>query len=85
MRSQIISQNCWTMEEKNQIHNPRQKKHTTDNLGNERVRLWYKSGNSTMLLTSGLTKWGAQSFNRNLKVLLSKYGCKLEGTLIITR
>ena len=68
----------------NQLHQPRKKTKTVDKLGNQRRRTWFKCGNSTMLFTE-CTPEAAKCLNRSLKELLQAYGCKLEGTFIVTK
>ena len=68
----------------NQLHQPRKKTKTVDNLGNQRRRMWFKCGNSTMLFTE-CTPETAKCLNRSLKELLQVYGYKLEGTFIVTK
>lgn len=71
------------MKKVNQIHNPQPK--TKDKLGNDRNRLWLKSGNTTMLLTSGITKSAATVLEEKIKSFLKACNLKMEVTFLITK
>lgn len=71
------------MKQQNQIHNPQ--KHPKDNLGNDRNRLWLKSGNTTMLLTKGITKSAATVLEERTKSFLKNCGLKMEVSFLITK
>lgn len=70
---------------KNQLYPPLPKKKRVDKLGNDRRRLWFKSGNSTMLICQGVTENAAKVISESLKDICDKMGTKLEGTLRCTR
>lgn len=69
----------------NQVHPPRPNKSHIDILGNDRNRLWFKSGNSTMLFAQGLTRNAIKCLTSNIQSTLSQLGVKLEGQWLITR
>lgn len=62
-----------------------QGKKKTDAQGNVRKRVFLKSGNSTMLFCSGLTKPGAEYLIKRVQSLLKSLGTRLEGSFIITQ
>lgn len=68
----------------NQVHAPLPRSKRIDALGNDRYRVYFKEGNSTMLFCKGLTKPAVQVMIKRLKEHLAKLGTKLEGTFIIT-
>lgn len=68
----------------NQIHPPLPRKKRVDAQGNDRRRLYFKSGNSTMLLCQGITENAAKVISNNLNNMCTKLGTKLEGKLIWT-
>ena len=70
--------------EKNQLHPPLPKKKRVDVAGNDKRRVYFKSGNSTMLLAKGLTENGAKVVQNVLENILTDLGTKLEGRLIWT-
>ena len=69
----------------NQVHPPRPKKLHKDELGNDRNRLWFKCGNSTMLFADNLTKNEIVVLTNSLFKLLHQFNSKLEGQWIITK
>ena len=71
------------MKTRNQIHNPQKK--SKDNLGNDRNRLWLKSGNTTMLLTKDITKSAATVLEERTKSFLKSCGLKMEVSFLITK
>ncbi len=71
------------MKTQNQIHNPQKK--SKDNLGNDRNRLWLKSGNTTMLLTKDITKSAAAVLEERTKSFLKSCGLKMEVSFLITK
>ena len=71
------------MKQRNQIHNPQ--KSSKDNLENDKNRLWVKSGNTTMLLTKGITKSAAHVLEERIKSFLKGCELKLEVTFLITK
>lgn len=69
----------------NQVHPPRPRTARVDPQGNDRRRIFFKSGNSTMLFCTGLTENGAKSMQRRLIEHLKKLGTKLEGNFIVIK
>lgn len=69
----------------NQQINPQSNKKTVDSVGNPRFRLFFKSGNSTMLLAKGLTKNQIKILTAELKDNLDNYDSKLEGSWIVVK
>lgn len=74
-----------TLKRINQIHPPRKKHATKDKLGNDRNRLWLKDGNTTMLLTKGITSSAAQVLQRMIKTFLNANELKTSLTFLITK
>lgn len=73
------------MHKDNQLNPPLPKKKRVDKLGNDRRRLWFKAGNSTMLICQGVTENAATVISNTLIDICDKLGTKLEGTLRCTR
>lgn len=69
----------------NQVNPPLKKSKRVDKSGNERFRVYFKSGNSSMLFCKGLTKPAALFMIDGLNNILSKLGTKTEGNFIITK
>jgi len=69
----------------NQLNPPLPKKKRVDKLGNDRRRLWFKAGNSTMLVCKGVTENAAKVISESLTDICEKLGTHLEGNLICTR
>lgn len=63
----------------NQLHTPRQL--------NEQVKhkMFFKSGNSTMLICKNITGLAGTSLELYITKFLKKHGTKLEGTFIFTQ
>ena len=72
------------VKKQNQLHPPLPKKKRVDVAGNDKRRVYFKSGNSTMLLAKGLTENGAKVVQNVLENILTDLGTKLEGRLIWT-
>lgn len=72
------------VKKQNQLHPPLPKKKRVDVAGNDKRRVYFKSGNSTMLLAKGLTENGAKVVQNVLENILTDLGTKLEGKLIWT-
>ena len=68
----------------NQVH-PHKKGPTQDKEGNSRYRLFFKSGNSTMLFAQGLTRSSIKVLTSQIDNTISKLGSKIEGQWIITK
>ena len=69
----------------NQEHPPLPKKKRVDAQGNDRKRVYFKSGNSSMLFCKGLTENGYKTLVRSLIDIATKLGTRIEGTLICTQ
>ena len=69
----------------NQLHSPKPAKERVDKLGNSYYRLWFKSGNSTMLFAEKLTKEAIKCFISNTDKYLSQIHGKREGKWLITK
>lgn len=80
-----MKKNQKTLKCTNQVHPPRKKHMTKDKLGNDRNRLWLKDGNTTMLLTKGITRSAAQVLQRLLKTFLDSNELKTSLTFLITK
>ena len=69
----------------NQVHPPRKKSVTKDVKGNDRNRLWIKDGNTTMLLTSGITKNAAEILKGKILSFLEACELKTSITFLLTK
>ena len=69
----------------NQLHPVSAKKIYQDKLGNDRNKLWFKSGNSTMLFTEDITKNAAKVLCSNIEQLMKQMHVRMEGQWIITK
>lgn len=69
----------------NQVHPPLPKKQRVDAQGNDKRRMYFKEGNSTMLFCRGVTVNAAKAIEQNIRSMLEKLGTSLEGHFIITR
>lgn len=67
------------MKKVNQIPTPHKKK------DDDKYRVFFKSGNSTMLLCEGLSYMGTIAFERTINAFLSAHNTKLKGNLFVTR
>lgn len=74
-----------TRHHQNQEHPPLPKKKRVDAQGNDKKRIYFKSGNSSMLFCKGLTENGYRALVASLNDLMSKLGTKIEGNLICTQ
>lgn len=70
------------IETKNQINPPRGK---VDKLGNDRNKLYFKSGNATMLFCKDVTQNGAKALLNNLHNMADRLNIKIEGKFILTK
>ena len=70
---------------KNQEHPPLPKKKRVDSCGNDRKRVYFKSGNSSMLFCKGITENGYKALVSSLNDIATKLGTHIEGTLICTQ
>ena len=71
---------------KNQVHRPAPKKVRVDSLGNDKRKLWLRDGNTTMLLTQGLTENACKVVIDTLNDTLIKLGKKsIKKRFLITR
>ena len=69
----------------NQEHPPLHKKKRVDSCGNDKKRIYFKSGNSSMLFCKGITENGYKALVSSLNDLANKLGTKIEGNLICTQ
>lgn len=68
----------------NQLHPPLPKKKHVDKAGNDKRKVYFKSGNATILLCNHLTENAYKVLYNSLDELCTKLGSKLEGKLIWT-
>lgn len=68
---------------KNQQNPPRHKKARVDAQGNNRKRLFAKSGNATLCIASGLTKNACEVLEATIKGSTTNLGGKSECSFII--
>lgn len=57
----------------------------TDDNGNDRRRMYYKDGNSTMLLCKDITKNAAAVAANSIRDIFTKLGATMQGNIIITK
>lgn len=69
----------------NQINPPLPKKKRVDSQGNDRKRVFAKSGTATLMIAENLTENAANVFISNMKTNAERLGGTLKCTLIITR
>ena len=75
----------WTMNKANQTTRPRINKIGPTQKEPRKVRLYFKSGNSTMLLVKNIEYEVAILLESRLKRFLRERNSKLEGTFITTQ
>ena len=73
------------MQTANQITRPRINKIGPTQKEPRKVRLYFKAGNSSMLLVKGIEHEVALLLEHRLKRFLKEHNCKLEGNLIQTQ
>lgn len=71
------------MERNNQVHPPRRRSARVDAQGNNRKRMYYKDGTSTMLFTEG-TENACVALAARLKQYAEALDMKIKGHFIIT-
>nr|DAE75663.1 MAG TPA: hypothetical protein [Caudoviricetes sp.] len=64
---------------KNQQHQQRKDKSAVDEVGNKRLRLFFKSGGASILVAKGLTKNEIYILTKQFENNLKNYDSKLEG------
>ena len=69
----------------NQQNPPSSKKKRVDSQGNDRRKLFAKSGNATLCIASGLTKNGCEVLEAHILGCIENLGGKSECSFIITR
>ena len=69
----------------NQLNPPLPKKKRVDSLGNSRKRMFFKSGNATILFCKGLTDSGCKVLENKINEFITALGTNLEGKFIITQ
>lgn len=69
----------------NQEHPPIPFRKRVDAQGNDKKRIYFKSGNSSMLFCKGLTENGYRALVASLNDIAIKLGTRIEGTLICTQ
>lgn len=67
---------------KNQMHLPKGK---VDKLGNDRNKLYFKCGNSSMLFCKDVTENGAKALLMHMHTMAERLNIKIQGTFILTR
>lgn len=65
---------------RNQEHPPLPKKKRVDAQGNNRKRMFFKKGDSSMLFARGVTKETKDAFELGLRDLARKLGITIEGS-----
>lgn len=68
------------MKKVNQV--PPKQETKQDRQGNNRCTIWYKDGNSTMLLSKNVPYVAAKVLETKIKEFLAKHNCKLNGTFL---
>jgi hypothetical protein len=70
---------------KNQLIKQRKDKSSIDKVGNQRFRLFFKSGNATILVAKGLTKNQIKILTGEFKSNLNNYNSKIEGVWLVVK
>ena len=70
---------------KNQLVKQRKDKSSVDKVGNPRFRLFFKSGNATILVAKGLTKNQIKILTEEFKTNLDNYNSKIEGFWLVVK
>jgi len=70
---------------KNQLIRQRKDKSSVDKVGNQRFRLFFKSGNATILVAKGLTKNQIKILTGEFKSNLDNYNSKIEGVWLVIK
>lgn len=70
---------------KNQLIRQRKDKSSVDKVGNQRFRLFFKSGNATMLVAKGLTRNQIKILTGEFKSNLDNYNSKVEGVWLVVK
>lgn len=70
---------------KNQLIRQRKDKSSVDKVGNQRFRLFFKSGNATILIAKGLTKNQIKILTGEFKSNLDNYNSKVEGVWLVVK
>lgn len=70
---------------KNQPIQQRKDKSSVDKVGNQRFRLFFKSGNATILVAKGLTKNQIKILTGEFKSNLDNYNSKIEGVWLVIK
>lgn len=70
---------------KNQLIRQRKDKSSVDKVGNQRFRLFFKSGGASILIAKGLTKNEIYILTKQFENNLKNYNSKLEGVWLIVK
>lgn len=70
---------------KNQLIRQRKDKSSVDKVGNQRFRLFFKSGNATILVAKGLTRNQIKILTGEFKSNLDNYNSKVEGIWLVVK
>lgn len=70
---------------KNQLIRQRKDKSSVDKVGNQRFRLFFKSGNTTILVAKGLTRNQIKILTGEFKLNLNNYNSKIEGVWLVVK
>lgn len=70
---------------KNQLIRQRKDKSSVDKVGNQRFRLFFKSGNATILVAKGLTRNQIKILTGEFKSNLENYNSKVEGVWLVVK
>lgn len=70
---------------KNQLIRQRKDKSSVDKVGNQRFRLFFKSGNATILVAKGLTRNQIKILTGEFKSNLENYNSKVEGVWLVIK
>lgn len=69
----------------NQLHPKPKRNKQVDKLGNERNKLWFKSGNSTMLFVKDATKVELKILTILINNFFKQHNLKFEGIWLVTK
>lgn len=73
------------LKKQNQLHPKPKKEKQVDKLGNDKNKLWFKSGNSTMLFVKDATKAELKILTICINNFFKQHNLKLEGTWLVTK
>lgn len=74
-----------SVRQSNQVHPPSPKKKRVDTQGNDRRKVFVKSGTATLLLAKGLTENATKVFIQGLEDNIGRLGGTLECSFLVVK